>query len=488
MNNKKNLISAICYQIVTIISGLILPRLLISTFGSDVNGLVSSITQFLSFISLFEGGVGAAVLAELYLPIENKDFNLISKILSACNRFFRNLSILFILYTITLMIFYPIFIANNMSFTYVSSLIFILSINTLMQYMFSITNKLFLQADQKLYLSNIISSIVVILNLLLAVFIIRVFPNIHIVKLGSSLIYLIQPLFYNYYVNRNYDIKKNIRNNNYVIKNRKAAFSQNLAHYINMNTDIVIISMFLSLKDVSIYSVYLLALNALRNIISTGCNSYQAYLGKNIAQKNLKNLKSKFFKFEKTVWKISIILFSTCILLMDPFVSLYTTGINDANYYQPIFGSIMCLAHFVYCIREPYRILVLASGKFKETNFGANMETIINIILSIILVNYIGIIGVAIGTFVAIFYRLVYLVYFLNKNIIYMKIKKRIPLIILSNIMILTNFFVKSVINIHIANFIYFIIYGFIILFLEMFILIVINKIMKLFISKCFTN
>ena len=39
-------------------------------FGSEINGLVSSITQFLSFISLLEGGLGAVVLAELYLPIE----------------------------------------------------------------------------------------------------------------------------------------------------------------------------------------------------------------------------------------------------------------------------------------------------------------------------------------------------------------------------------------------------------------------------------
>lgn len=75
MNNRKNLITSIVYQFSVIISGLILPRLLISTFGSEINGLVSSITQFLSFITLFEGGVGAAVLAELYLPIEKKTMN-----------------------------------------------------------------------------------------------------------------------------------------------------------------------------------------------------------------------------------------------------------------------------------------------------------------------------------------------------------------------------------------------------------------------------
>ena len=73
MNNKKNAISSLALQLATIAQGLILPKLILGAFGSEVNGLVSSITQFLSFISLLEGGLGAVVLAELYGPIEKKE-------------------------------------------------------------------------------------------------------------------------------------------------------------------------------------------------------------------------------------------------------------------------------------------------------------------------------------------------------------------------------------------------------------------------------
>ena len=72
MNNKKNAISSLILQSTTIIQGLILPRLILYTFGSENNGLISSINNLLGFISLLEGGLGAVVLAELYGPIEKK--------------------------------------------------------------------------------------------------------------------------------------------------------------------------------------------------------------------------------------------------------------------------------------------------------------------------------------------------------------------------------------------------------------------------------
>ena len=43
----KNIVSSIVLQVVNIISGFILPRIILGTFGSEVNGLVSSLNQFL---------------------------------------------------------------------------------------------------------------------------------------------------------------------------------------------------------------------------------------------------------------------------------------------------------------------------------------------------------------------------------------------------------------------------------------------------------
>ena len=71
MKNKVtlvNMISSLALQVCTIISGFIIPKIILSYFGSDVNGLISSLNQFLSYISLLEGGVTGVVAANLYKP------------------------------------------------------------------------------------------------------------------------------------------------------------------------------------------------------------------------------------------------------------------------------------------------------------------------------------------------------------------------------------------------------------------------------------
>ena len=73
----------------------------------------------------------------------------------------------------------------------------------------------------------------------------------------------------------------------------------------------------------------------------------------------------------------------------------------------------------IFCIREPYRVLVLAAGKFKETNVGAIVEAVINLILSILLIKRLGLIGVALGTILAILYRFIYLIIYLKNDVLY---------------------------------------------------------------------
>ena len=76
MRKKKALINSafsILLEIITMISGLILPRLIIRIYGSEVNGLISSITSFIGYITLLQSGVGTVAKAALYKPLADKD-------------------------------------------------------------------------------------------------------------------------------------------------------------------------------------------------------------------------------------------------------------------------------------------------------------------------------------------------------------------------------------------------------------------------------
>ena len=110
MRSKKALISmivAFILQIVNIISGLIVPRMIIGTFGSSVNGLISSITQFLGYISLLQLGVGGVTRAALYKPLAYSNTEQISKVIKATDIFFKKIAILSGLYIGILALVYP---------------------------------------------------------------------------------------------------------------------------------------------------------------------------------------------------------------------------------------------------------------------------------------------------------------------------------------------------------------------------------------------
>ena len=110
MNRKNklllNALVGFLLPITTLICGLILPRALLQAFGSEVNGLVSSITQFLSFISLLEMGVGPVIQANLYKPLAEKDYTKTSEIVVSAERFYRRIAYIFLIYILVLVLFF----------------------------------------------------------------------------------------------------------------------------------------------------------------------------------------------------------------------------------------------------------------------------------------------------------------------------------------------------------------------------------------------
>ena len=87
-NSTLNMSFSLLFQLITAISGLILPKLIIENFGSDVNGLIASITQFLSYISLLEGGAEGVIRASLYKPLSIGDTDKVSAIVLAPKNFY----------------------------------------------------------------------------------------------------------------------------------------------------------------------------------------------------------------------------------------------------------------------------------------------------------------------------------------------------------------------------------------------------------------
>ena len=177
MNREKKLVlntySSLLYEIISLVYGFVVPQLVLQCYGSAVNGLVSSITHFLGFISLAECGVGAVVRSTLYGPLANKDNILLSKIVKSSNNFFKKIGLLLLGYTTILVFLYPLTVKSSFSYAYIATLVIILSIVTFSQYYFSMTYRLLLAADQLIFVQMIVQSITLILNLVISFIAVR---------------------------------------------------------------------------------------------------------------------------------------------------------------------------------------------------------------------------------------------------------------------------------------------------------------------------
>lgn len=420
---KLNTISSIINQIVTVIAGLIIPRFILSYYGSEINGLISSITQFLSVITFLELGIGAVVQSALYKPLIDKDDTQINKIYISAKNFFNKIAFFLVLYSILLMVFYPLQF-NQSNYLSISFLVFSMSISLLGQYYFGMVNQLLLNADQKSYIYFMLQIITVILNMIFSVILITRGYSIQIVRLVSSIIYLIRPFILNLYVKNNYAIDTSIEIKEEPLTQKWNGIAQHLASVVLKSTDTIVLTLFSSLENVSIYSVYNMVLNGVKMILTSSTSGLQSFFGNLLASNELKSLNKYFDKVEWIIHNLVVYLFTMTIVLIIPFVEIYTSGIVDANYNVPLFSAVFTISQAIYCLRIPYNLLVLSAGHFKETQLSSIIEAFLNILLSVLLVGELGLLGIAIGTLSAMTYRTIYLVVYLSNNILYRSLKK----------------------------------------------------------------
>ena len=435
-----NIFTNLLLQFIVIVYGFVVPKIIISSYGSNVNGLVSSITQFLAYITLLESGFGPVVKSALYKPIASNDNNMIKNILKTSENFFRKIACIFILYVLFLCLIYPLLVEKKFEWFYTISLIIIIGISTFAEYFFGMTYKLFLQSKQENYIISLIQISTYVISVITIVFLVKVGSSIHIIKLMSGLIFIIRPLIQNWYVKSKYNISFDGVDNKYVLKQKWDGFAQHIAAVIHDNTDFTVLTLFTTLIEVSVYSVYYLVVKGLKSFVQSFTGGIDATFGDMIAKNERDNLNKRFAMYEVLYNTISTILFSCSILLIVPFVTVYTKNVTDANYVRHLFGILIVISEYIWAIRLPYSSITLAAGHFKETRIGAWVECITNIVISIIFVRKYGLVGVTIGTIVAMTIRTIEFVYHTNKYILDRSIwesVKKIMLVVVETLIII---------------------------------------------------
>lgn len=434
---KRNMISVVIAQIVTIITGFLVQRYILITYGSTYNGLTSSVTQILQYLVLLEAGLTTASIQALYKPITEHDSKTISGILSATKKKFFKVGEIFLTALLVSSFVLPFVVGDEVSYWFAFAITVASGIGTGLTYMLINKYQALFFADNR---TGLIYNLTSIANIAICV------VKIVLMVCGLSIIYVqaaallgvlirlsvMRTIFKKDYPDLSLDEEPRY---DLISKSNNVLIHQ-IAGFVHNNTDVLLITVFADLKSVSLYTVYNMVYSHVNSLMqSVFAQAPMGYFGQFYA-KDKKGYNELFSTFETGYTCVTFIVMTAVMEMVLPFVSLYTRGVNDINYINPLLAWLFFFAQTLNLVRIPSILTVNVSGNFKETQRGAIIEAIINLSVSIPLFFVCGVYGLLIGTIAAMLYRSIDITSFTYKNIC----EKRMP-----------TFFTKMIIHFAIA-------------------------------------
>ncbi len=464
MNNKNrylayNGIASLIQQIIILLCGLVVPKLIITTYGSAANGMISSISQFISITAIFQGGVYSAARIAFYKPVAKQDTERTSIVFKTSSLFFKKFAAVLFVYIGVLGILYPILFHSPISYIDTLFLVIIIGMGSVFEYLFGAANQLLLFANQKAYINTLLLTACTFGSAICSVILINFHCPIIYVKLFSAVILLVRPLVLKYIVDKKYFIDKNAKADKTVLNQSNAALSKSISFYIHTSTDTVVITAFMNMYWVSVYAVHKYVVGSVSSLVSSILGNTEATFGHMLARNDQSEIERDLPQYDLMSKMLSGIFFTTCMILITQFVNIYTLNVNDATYYQPVFAILYSVSELIYCMSLTYNNMIMAAGHMKQTQWISICEALINIVISVVLVNYWGIVGVAFGTILAFVFNTVANIIYMRKNIYKMSllfIMKSYIVNILSMVLLIV--FFKMVIYLNITTYIEFII------------------------------
>lgn len=419
-----NIITAVSYQAVNTLLGLILPYLFITEFGSETNGLLSSVTQLFVYVNLLEGGVGGATIQALYKPISRKDETNICEIMAATSRYYLKTGFWYGVLVIILAVVYPFVISTQVPIKTVCAVIMLQGASGVWSYLVQGKYSLLLRADGRMYIINIFNLFASILKNVGKIWAIACGYSIVVVQIVHFLITVLQSLMVVIYIKKRYKwLTLKVSPDFDAISQRNAVLVQQIAWIVFNHTDIIILTIVnKNLVLVSIYALYTLVFDAIQNVVETACKSIQFRLGE-YSQKNLQSFADYCLQYRKKYMLLIFSLLATTYLLLKPFMQLYVGEVSDGNYLMQYLPELFLVCKLLYLMRDLNLQIINVVGHFKEAQKIAVAEMALNMAISLCLAPVYHIYGVLSGTLVALLFSCIAYTWYTNRVVLQKKEK-----------------------------------------------------------------
>lgn len=414
------------YQLSLFAAGMITPKIMLVFYSSEINGLVTSISQFITYFNLIEAGLSGAAVYALYKPLADKDSSAVSSVVVATKKFYDQIGTVFLLLISVFSIAYPFIISvDSLPALQVGILVIILGGNSVLEFFSLAKYRALLAADQKTYIISLASIIQVILNTIIICVLAQCGVNILVLRLVALASVFVRTAILAVYVRKKYpQVNYKAEPNSAALNKRWDAMYMQILGAIHSGAPVLILT--LVVKDlllVSVFSIYNMVVTGLHGIMTIFSSGISASFGDVIVKKQNSILQDTYQQFELAYLSLMTVIYATAMVMIQSFVKIYTHGITDANYNLPMVGILIVLNAFVFNIKSPQAMLLIAAGLYKESRLQTTIQGAIMVVLGCVFGYFWGIEGILAASIISNVYRDIDLIQFIPKHVTHLPVK-----------------------------------------------------------------
>ena len=368
----RNIIWRFLVIAMTMIANLIIPRYIIAIYGSEVNGLTSMVAQVLTIVNLIQAGLASSVTFLMYKPIEEKDRVRLASIILSAKRVYRFISLGIATVGLIASIILALFVESEISRSYIFVACLITCFDSAMSTYFTATGNVFLGAKQDGYLTSIISVASNVLSYMLKALIIIIKPHFVWLYITNIIVCVVNIFAYIICFKKRYkpyeptkEEKKKVKR--IPVPGVSYAAANEASHSIVISMLSVIVSSVAGLKAASVLSVYLVVVNCIKTLSSSIYSAFVPSFGSVVCEDDILKTNKIFEIYQFVLMTMNTYLYMCTAYLILPFIKIYTKGISDTEYINPILVILLMAYCIFYTARIPYNNTVYVKGLFKQT-------------------------------------------------------------------------------------------------------------------------
>lgn len=407
-------------QIVTIAFGILIPRMFILSYGSEVNGFLSSVSQMLVYLNLMEAGVGTTTIQSLYNSIANNKKQDTNAILAATDHYYKKTGAVYFFCVLGLAFLYPLIIKSDIPAYVIILTILMNGMASVINFFFQGKYKLLLQAEGKTFVITNMTTVVQVLISTSKIALIAAGANVLTLQLVYFIISILQMTYILWYVKRHYDwLDLKVKPNFKALEQKNSVLVLQVCDLVFRNTDTIVLTVICQdLKIVSVYALYNMLFGMISTFMNTIVNSFTFVLGQEY-HKSWDRFIKMHDVYELYYMTLVFSLFTVAYVFIVPFIKLYTAGVTDIDYLQYGLPFLFVLINLLSCGRASSNQVITYAKHFSQTKYRCIAEATINLVVSIVAAHFVGIYGVLLGTVVALLYRANDMIWYANKRILH---------------------------------------------------------------------